>query len=70
MNKPSTDPYEYLRNMIPGSSMKPIASKNGITYVPDSFSRPIHLRTKSQWFDLVAKKKSSIPKVPQSGIEN
>jgi hypothetical protein len=62
--KKASDPYEYLRNMIPGSSMKPIASKNGIAYVPDSYSRPIQLRTKSQWLDMVAKKRNGIPRVP------
>ena len=51
--------------MIPGSSMKPIASKNGIAYIPDSYSRPIQLRTKSQWFDIVARKRNSIPKTPR-----
>ena len=67
INKPSSDPYQYLRDMIPGSSMKPIASKNGYTYVPDSYSRPIQLQTKSQWQELLAKKKNGIPRVPQSG---
>ena len=66
--KKASDPYEYLRNMIPGSSMKPIATKNGIAYIRDTYSRPIQLNTKSQWLDMVAKKRNGIPRAQQGEI--
>ena len=64
--KKASDPYEYLRNMIPGSSMKPIATKNGIAYIRDTYSRPLQLNTKSQWLDMVAKKRNSIPRAQRA----